>query len=132
MSEIFVRAVGIAILVGILSQILKALGWKGAPVFDCICIVGVVSLFGEVFSELAGQLSELASLGEISEYAKSAAKIISVGFLCGVLTDVFSEMGESGLAKTITLVCRLEIVCICLPYFRRIVDTGLSFLEYSV
>ncbi len=131
MSELFARTLGVIILVGILSQVLKLFGWKGVPVFVSLCILGIVSLYAEAFLGVFSEIQELAAVGGIYEYARAAVKIIAVGFLCGVLADAFSEMGEGGLAKSVTLASRLEIICICLPYFRKIVDTGLGFLEYS-
>lgn len=123
------KALGLVLLAGILGELLKLLGWRGAPAIAALALVGAVSIFGEVLASLAEQVTRLSSLGDITRYAEAVMKIIAVGLLSGVVSDLLSELSGAGLARIATVTGRFEILAIALPFLSEIIDTGLSLIS---
>ena len=124
------RALGLALLAGILGEILKLLGWRGAPAVAAMALVGAVSVFGDTFASLAQQVTRLSSLGDITRYAEAVMKIIAVGLLSGVVSDMLSELSGAGPARIAAAAGKFEILAIALPFLNEIIDTGLSLISY--
>jgi len=129
MSFGFGSLLGFALICAASSLILKNFGWKGAPVFVCVCIVGVFSLFSGFFSKIGGSVGEIVKAADIGEYAEAVLKIIGIGYLYTIGSDLCTELGEVGLAKAVTVGGRLEIILISLPYFSEILDAAVSLFE---
>ena len=129
MSQLFLSAVGLALTAAVMAGLLRALGWKGVPVYISITVLAVFSLFSEVLLQVISEVISVGELGGVSKYAEAALKILAVGLTSGVVCDTLSELGESGLSRAITVAARLETVAIFLPFFREIIDTGLEFLS---
>ena len=66
---------------------------------------------------------------KISEIATSAAKIIGVGYLFGRGADVIAELGEGMISKGLLVAGKIEILLIALPYFKDILELGLSLIK---
>ena len=128
MSEALFRGIGIALLSGILAQLLRQLGWRGVPVLACITLATLLSLYGESLSGLVSEIEILSRAGGIEQYAEGALKILAVGLLSGIISDMLTELGDGGLSKTVLIISRLEIIGIALPYLVEIIDTGLGLL----
>ena len=87
--------------------------------------VGMISLFSEGLSELFSTLTWLSEYSDISDYLKGALKIIGVGYVGGICSDICSELGEAGLSRAVSLAGRLEIFAITAPFI-------VSIIEYAV
>ena len=129
MSQIFLKALGVILLSGMISELLKYLGWRGAPAVVALALVGVVSLFGDTLSSFLEQTARLSELGGIGRYAEGVLKIIAVGLLSGIVGDILSELCGAGLARITATVARLEILAILLPFLTEIIEKGLSLLS---
>ena len=71
----------------------------------------------------------MAAASGLSEAAEGVLKISGIGFLMGASADVCRELGESGIARGVTLAGRLEILCVALPFLREIVALGVELLK---
>jgi hypothetical protein len=120
MTEVFVKNLGVIIICLIAVILLRNFGFKGVPVLISVVMVGATSAYagalGGVFSDLYGALGQG---GE--EYVAAAARLVGVGYLSGVVSDVCRENGENGLASAVSSVGRLEMLLITLPYIGRII-----------
>jgi stage III sporulation protein AD len=114
---------GAALLFAAASLILKNFGWRGAPVFSCLCITGVFSLLSETFSLIKDNVEQIAITADLGEYAEAVLKITGIGYLYTIGSELCSELGEVGLSKAVTAGGKLEIIIIALPFFSRILDT---------
>lgn len=114
---------GAALLFAAASLILKSFGWRGAPVFSCLCIVGVFSLLSETFSLIKDNVEQIAITADLGEYAEAVLKITGIGYLYTIGSELCSELGEAGLSKAVTAGGKLEIIIVALPFFSRILDT---------
>ena len=67
---------------------------------------------------------EMFSYPKIENYAKTALKIVGIGYLSGISSDVCKELGESGVAKCIGVLAKLELACIVTPLICEILKTA--------
>ena len=119
----------IGLLMAITAVLLKDLGWRGAAVFSAFSLVMLFSLCTEGLLELSGVLSQLAAGTALTEAAEGVLKITGIGLLAGATADVCRELGESGIARGVTLAGRLEILLIALPFLQKIIALGVELLE---
>ena len=129
MSDMLSEALAIALLATIFALLLKNLGWKGAPVLTSLAMIGIISLFSDALSGIFSSVEHIAYYADVSEYCSSALKILCAGYLSGIISDVCSELGEGGIAKSVTLCGRLEIILIALPYFDRLLTAAMDLLS---
>ena len=123
-----VRFFGIALLFAIVAFVLRGFGWRGAPIFALICSV---ILLGEGIGELSALISSVELLGRevgIEESVKAALKVLGLGYLFGVCADACRDIGETGIAKGVEVVGRVEIIAVVMPYFSDIIKAGVELI----
>ena len=122
------RICGVALVAVFCAVILRELGWRGAGVFSAFA--GVLILAGAVegLSSLSSGIAELSSYAEISRSAGDVLKMIAVGYVSGICSDVCFDLGERGISSGVSFVGRIEILVIAFPYFKKILDFGLGLL----
>ena len=104
------------------ALLLKNFGFKGAPVFVAVCMVFVISSFSETLSLVKGTFNEILTYADISEYTGAAMKVVGIGYLSGISSDVCREIGEGGVAKCIAVVSKLELITIAAPFISELVS----------
>ena len=119
---------GISILSAICAFLLRSFGWRGVPVFVAsISVILLCELDGH-FEYVFGALKEIGDSTGVSETLSSALKVLAAGYLFGICADVCRELGENGIAKTVDVVGRVEIVAIVVPYFEEIINIGIELI----
>ena len=109
-----------------LGVILKELGFKGSRLVFIVAIISVIGVATAYVGRLAATFGEL---GEgIDVYASAMLKIIGVGYAFGVCSDICAELGEGGLAGAVCLFGRVEIMMICAPFIKGIVEKGVELI----
>ncbi len=107
------------------AVLLKNLGWRGASVFTSL---GIVIILGEIrgaFAEIE-RLSELWST--LGEGGVAIFKIMGIGYLFGISSEICRELGESGISTALTLAGRFEIIAVALPFISEIFSLALSLV----
>ena len=122
------KVLGTALLLLLSAYLLRALGFRGAPVFAAISAILLITESGESLGYIFGRLRELSELANISEPTAAALKILGVGYLFGICADVCRELSEPGIAKAVEMVGRVEIFVVVIPYFERIIRAGVELL----
>ena len=110
------------------AYILRALGFRGAPVFAAISAVVLITESKDSFGYIFGRVKELAHFANISEPTSAALKILGLGYLFGICADVCRELSEPGIAKAVEIVGRVEIFVVVIPYFEKIIRVGVELL----
>lgn len=113
--EGFISTIGALLFITASVAILKSFGFKGAPVIAALAFVHTSTLIPEALSPLTSLFESIEGVNGVSEYVRSAVKIVGIGYLGGICSDVCRELGEGGIAKCVTLVSRLELIAITLP-----------------
>jgi hypothetical protein len=125
MVEVF----GLAVLGAVSAFILKAFGWRGAPL---IVIGALLAIFSRAADGLGELLSVFEAVGEV-EGAMNAAryllKILGLGYLSGICSDFCRELGEAGIASAVNLVARIESLVIISPLVSEIITLALELVE---
>lgn len=124
----FTKACVLILLAASLSLLLKSFGFKGAPVFMAALFCAVASHFAGVLAQVALIFDDLASVADISEYTKACVKVIGVGYLAGISADTCREIGEGAAARCISILARVELIAISMPFVRAILDSALALM----
>lgn len=122
------KACAFALVAVFCTVILRELGWRGAGVTAVVCAVILFSLVAEGVSTAAKEIESLSALAELSEFGKCVLKIVGIGYIYGVSSDICKDMGEGAVASALGTVGRVEILLAVLPYFKDILDFGLRLL----
>ena len=93
------------------------------------CIVVILTLLFEAAGELRESLGIIASMTSLREEAGAVVKIVGVGYLAGISSDICTELGERGISKAVTLAGRVEILAIALPFLHRLLEYGAELLS---
>lgn len=120
------RLCGIILLLSGVAFLLRAFGWRGAPVFAAVSAVVLLSESGEVLSSVFGSVTRIAEAADIAEPVGAALKLLGLTYLFGICADICRELGEAGIAKAAEVVGRVEIIAVVLPYFEKIIELGVG------
>jgi stage III sporulation protein AD len=110
-----------------LGVLLKEFGFRGARLFS---ILGTVTVIGSLIiavgnaSPLGVRLSDWVN----KEYASMILKIICVGYVSGICSDICTDLGEMGLSGAVATIGKIEIVLISLPCAKEIIERGLELI----
>lgn len=108
------------------AMLLKNLGFRGACVFGALSFVVLLSELPGVFSEILKMLDYNEQLGES---AAAIFKIVGIGYLFGISSEICREMGEGGIANAVALAGRFEIIAIATPFIKEIISLSLELVN---
>lgn len=127
MSEA-IRTVGVVLLVAMLATVLSELGFRGSRLISVLGVLAAVVLTLHLFDEVIGALEGIIELGGIEEIANSAIRIIGIGYVYGVASDICLDLGERGIALTVLGIGRVEILLLALPSVIKIVEGAIDMI----
>ncbi len=122
------KLIGAALLLTVTAFLLRQLGWGGAPVFAAVCVTLLIAETADSLVGIFNSVAVLGELGSVSEPLGAAVKALGAGYLFGISADVCRELGESGIAKAVEVVGRVEIIVIVIPYFQQIIKVGVDLI----
>ena len=122
----WMKVVAYALITLFLGTLLKELGFKGAKL---VFLLGIVSVIGATVIYIGDMISSIPGMeDDVREYTVAMLKIIGVGYVFGVCSDICSELGENVLSTAVTLFGRVEIITLSLPFVKMIVEKGLEII----
>ncbi len=121
------RASAYVMITVFLGFLLREFGFKGHRIFAILGVIGAVGAVALGIGELIGSFSPLMDQS-LSEYTGAAVRIIGVGYVVGICSDICRELGEYSLASTVTVIGRIEIIMISLPFALDIVKQGVEMI----
>ena len=77
------------------------------------------------FSDFLKLFGDFEALGES---ALSILKIIGIGYIFGISSDVCRELGEAGISSALSLIGRFEAIAVALPFIAEIFSLALSLV----
>lgn len=122
-----VKIVAYVLITLFLGVILRELGFKGSRL---VLLIGTVSLLGATavyIGDLLGMLGEIGEVGE--EYTVAILKIVGVGYIFGVCSDICTELGEGVLGNTVCMFGRVEIMILSTPFLKTILEKGIELIQ---
>lgn len=106
--------------------LIKALGWRGAPLVAIGAVLALYSFLGGYLSEIGKLFDTVTGVEGAEQGAKTVMKLLSIGYLSGISSDICREMGENGIAGAVELVARLESLILLLPYITEALELGME------
>ena len=119
----YTYALGVIMIVLVCAVLLKEFGSRSVPVLVSLCSLVIISYYLDSFGELIGVIDRLTFLANCEDYAKAGLKIVGIGYLSGIASDVCSDLGEGGLARLAAVTGRLEIAVVCIPFLEKIIGS---------
>ena len=123
-----VKACAVGIALAAAALLMREMGFRAAPVFAAICFIFVLSFIAENITSLGIDDGILSLIGSAGEEAGAVFKIVGVGYLAGISSDICLELGERSLSKAVSVAGRVEILAISLPFFSRLAEYGAELL----
>ena len=123
------KACAVALIAAFVSVLLGELGWRGRGVLGVVAAVAILSLAADGIGELGRGIGFLSATSQLGSVAESGMKIIGIGYIFGIGSEVCLELGERATASALCLVGRIEALFVALPYFRKIAEMGIELLE---
>ena len=78
------------------------------------------------FFEIFNIASEVSGGSQVTE---SIMKILGIGYLSGICSDVCKELGEAGIASIVVTIARLESFAVISPLIVEILTLGLELVQ---
>lgn len=119
---------GSVFILAVSAFLLRSFGWRGAPVFAVLCVVLILS---DTTAKISDTFSPLLLFSEdlgMKDSCEAALKILGLGYLYGISSDVIRELGENSIAKAVETVGRVEIIAVSLPYLEEIIRLGVELI----
>ena len=96
------------------------------------CLIAVLAIFSFAkdhilaVGEFFGLIGEGTSLGE---GGKSILKVIGIGYVSGISTEVCRDLGAGGVAAAVSIFARLEALIVVIPHLVETVRIGMELLR---
>ena len=124
-----VKAFGLAILGAALSFILKAFGWKGAPLLGIASVTLLIGVALEGFSSVFSLFELLSGVEGVDKGVKCVLKILGISYGAGITSDICRELGEGGIASAVMTVARIESLAVISPMIIETITLGLELVK---
>lgn len=122
------KVCALVIVAAVSAFLLKDFGWKGVPVFCLIAFVGILSFAGTTLFTLGEVFDFLGESGEITEGCADILKVIGIGYVAGISGEICRELGAGSLASAVSIIARLEVLLLVLPYLIEAVRLGMELI----
>ena len=122
------KACALALVGAFCAFILRELGWHSAGITATLCALIVFSLITDGVLAFTKEIERLYVLAELSDYGKCVLKIVGIGYVSGIGSDICRDVGQAGIATALGVVGRIEILLVVLPYFKEILDLAMRLL----
>lgn len=123
------RVVAIGLLAAVLGYVLSQLGFGGKRAFSTLSFVIIIGSLGAGLGEIVGEFFSFSADAGVGECASVALKVLFVGYLFGICSDVASELSENTVAAALTLAGRVETVLLVLPYLSEVVGLCVQIIK---
>ncbi len=120
-----VAYVMIALFLGVL---LRELGFRGSRLVMILGTVAAVGVASLVIAEIAVSFSSVLG-GSLGRYSSAMLKMIGIGYVSGICSDICRDLGEQGLCGAIGVIGRAEIMAVSLPFITEILEQGIKMVE---
>ncbi len=125
----FLPLIGTGLLCAAVVMTMRALGAKAAPIAAAVCGVLIVAFFFTRYGSLFSEFADLAGASGLSPYVPVLLKVLGIGYVTQFAADTCRDLGEAGIASKVELCGRGEILLLCLPHFKTLLDVALGLTE---
>ncbi len=120
---------GLALLGAFLSFTVKAFGWKGAPLIALGAAIAMLSVVGAELGKISRIFDTISGVEGMKTTTETLLKVLFVGYVSGLSSEVCKELGEAGIASVVQLCARIEVLLIISPMLLEILTIGLEMVK---
>lgn len=114
---------GLALLAVVAFSAVRAMGRDFEIPMKLVAAVVFLGLILGMAAPLMRHVRQMLSEGAVSEYAELLLGALGIAVLTGVCADICRECREATVASYVELAGRLEILLLCVPLIRDILET---------
>lgn len=117
------KLAGIVIITAFCSVLIKQLKGEYAVV---VSISGVILVGGilcsDILKSLVGLSQELEKYGDFSSYVSVLYKVLGISYIAYIASEICKNTGEESLSKAMLMGCKLEILGLCVPMIKELIN----------
>lgn len=117
-----------ALIAAILCVLLREFGFRSIKLFTTLCLILLLCAISPPLIELFSSIRGISDTVGIADAAECALKAVGLGYAFGFTAEICESLGEGGLASAVTLVGRIQIFLVAMPYFEKVVTLGMELL----
>ncbi len=129
MSGDVVKICASALIAAVCGILLRELGWRGAAIFSVLALVIFLGTLADGIYALSDDVTMISEEYGVGQTAREILKVIGASYLFGICSDVCSDLGERSIAGALTVVGRVEILLIVMPYFLEMIRNAATLVE---
>lgn len=118
-----------AIIGAVCAFLLKSFGWRGATLVSIGAALSLLLVLFTYFEKIGEIFNTVAELDGAAESVKTILKVLGVGYVSGISSDICRELGENALASVIVTLARIETLLIVSPMLLDVLRLGLEMAE---
>lgn len=115
---------GGAVLCALCALLLREIGFRSAGIFSCFCLLVIFSFLLPGAASLGSSVAQRASALGISEVTVPFLRVVGVGTLGSVCSEICSELGSQALGRAVGVGTRVLIGGLILPYLFEALDAA--------
>ena len=123
------RYIALGMVGCVLALLLREAGFKGARLVSIIATVGLLGIGTVGIGRIFTRLFSSAEADGLSELVAAALRILGIGYVFGICSDVCRDSGEGTLATHIETVGKVELLLLCIPLIEKILATATRLLQ---
>ncbi len=119
---------GLALVAVVVFSVVRQMGRDFEVPMKLAAAVVFLGLILGIARPLMTYVRQMLTDGAVSEYAELLLAALGIAVLTGVCADICRECRETGIASYVELAGRLELLLLCLPLIRDILDSVSALL----
>ena len=123
------KLAAVGLIAAFTGMLLSEMGCKAKRAVTALTVVIILlGLLGEL-GGIFGELISFADEGGVGEAARCALKTVGLGYVFGISADISDELGEKSISGMLTLLGRIEIFVVVLPFIKEMIEMGLRLIK---
>ncbi len=118
-----------ALVCVLLSALLSGLGFKSKGLFATLAALMMLGAMTDGISEVFGGILSFASTAGITDAAKTALRVVGLGYVFGFTSEICLSLGEPLIASIVTAAGRIQLIVVVYPYIEGVVKLGGELLS---
>ena len=123
-----VKICGAALTAAVIAAIVRRID---PDISRAVIAVSAIVIASSTFTQIAptiGFLSSLSGGEDYPEYLKLMLKGAGIAIICGSVSDICIECGESSRSGKIELAGKIELIALSLPLIKHLISTATEIL----
>ncbi len=134
MSELYLKLLGLALVSLVLIVILRKMSADGAlwlKLVTLISVSGVCFIMAEPIVELIYEISGIEGFDRGEEWISILLRVLCIAALTHICSSFCKDSGEASLASYVEMGGKAEIILLCLPLIKDLIEMAGILLEMS-